>query len=175
MVSRRKALSIINGSLGCLVGASVVVPVGGALLDPIIRKDEKGTSIFVDVGALEDFPEGAVRAVVANEARKDSWVQYPPEPSAGLFVRRIKGEELQVFSRVCPHLGCSINKTKSGGFNCPCHGSAFDDSGARLDVGGKMNPSPRDMDALDVEVREGRVWVRIVHFRTGVAEKEAIS
>jgi len=175
MVSRREALSIINGTLGCLVGAAVAVPVGGALLDPILRKDEKGTSVFVDIGALEEFPEGSVRAVVANEAKRDSWVQYPAEPSAGLFVRRGQGDDIQVFTRVCPHLGCSINHSDEGGFNCPCHGSSFDENGARLESGGVTNPSPRDMDTLEYEVREGRLLVRVAHFRTGTSEKEVIS
>jgi len=152
-----------------------MIPVGGALLDPILREDDEGTSVFVDIGALEDFPEGVVRAVVANKAKRDSWVHYPAEPSAGLFVRRGKGEEVQVFTRVCPHLGCSINATEAGGFNCPCHGSAFDGKGHRLDHDGSANPSPRDMDTLEYEVKDGRLLVQVVHYRTGTAEKEAIS
>ncbi|MGA8089332.1 MAG: Rieske (2Fe-2S) protein [Terracidiphilus sp.] len=32
---------------------------------------------------------------------------------------------IAVFSSLCPHLGCRINKIEGAEFVCPCHGSRF--------------------------------------------------
>ena len=35
----------------------------------------------------------------------------------------------------CSHMGCSLahNGTRAGGWDCPCHGSRFDEAGEVLD------------------------------------------
>ena len=176
MVTRRKALVMINGALGCALGAAVTVPVAGVVLDPVLRKGRQGSLDLVDIGALEDFPVGQTSPAVASQEKRDAWVRYPAEPTMGLFVIRSEDGSLEVFSRVCPHLGCSINEhTKNDGFYCPCHGSAFGVDGTRLELDGAPNPSPRDMDRMEHEIKDGRVMVRVVHYRTGTSEQEAVS
>ena len=66
---------------------------------------------------------------------------------------------------------CKLNDDESG-FACPCHRSSFDLDGA---VDDPSSPSPRDMDALDVEVRNGdEVWVRFQNFLPGREDKTAV-
>ena len=175
MVTRRKAIGIINGVLGCALGATVAVPVVGVVLDPVLRKRRTGAIGMVDIGALEDFPKGKTTSAEASQERWDGWVRYPEEPTMGLFVVRGEDGSVEVLSRVCPHLGCSINEGQQEGFYCPCHGSAFGEDGKRRELDGALNPSPRDMDRLEHEVRDGRVFVRVVHYRTGTVDQEVLS
>lgn len=61
----------------------------------------------------------------------------------------------KVFLARSPHLGCLIEwNQQEQRFDDPCHGSRFDRSG-RWEFG----PSPRDMDRLPAEVRDGFLWV----------------
>lgn len=53
--------------------------------------------------------------------------------------RVLKPEWLVVIG-ICTHLGCVPNKVKDGWF-CPCHGSAYDNSGRIL-----HGPAPRNLD-----------------------------
>jgi menaquinol-cytochrome c reductase iron-sulfur subunit len=75
---------------------------------------------------------------------------------------------------ICPHAGCSISFVPSpegGKFFCPCHIANFDRTGKRLDA---TSPSPRDMDALEVDIRnKNEVWVKFQTFGLGIANKVA--
>ena len=55
-----------------------------------------------------------------------------------LFVYR-DHEGIKAVSAVCTHLGCILEKS-SDGFECPCHGSCYNDQGQVL-----SGPAPRDL------------------------------
>jgi menaquinol-cytochrome c reductase iron-sulfur subunit len=62
---------------------------------------------------------------------------------------------------------------KTNGFYCPCHAAYFDIEGGRA-VGPTEQPcmSPRNLDTLDVEIRDGKdVWVKFEKFQTGTPDK----
>jgi menaquinol-cytochrome c reductase iron-sulfur subunit len=80
-----------------------------------------------------------------------------------------KGDQLVVFSSVCPHLGCTINEN-AGGFGCVCHNSAWNGEGEKL--GG---PAPRGMDTLEHKVESNVLKIRFQNFKQGVAEKQIAS
>jgi Rieske Fe-S protein len=84
-------------------------------------------------------------------------------------VRRREGG-VEVFSSICPHLGCSVDfRAAQRDFFCPCHTSTFDLQGRRLN-----RIPPRNMDALEVRVEQDRIWIRYQRFRGGIPEKVAI-
>jgi menaquinol-cytochrome c reductase iron-sulfur subunit len=103
----------------------------------------------------------------------DAWNRYPAEPVGAVFLRR-NGADVLAFQVICPHAGCSIGLEGSGSggkFFCPCHAASFDLSGKRMDA---TSPSPRDMDTLDVEIRnKNEVWVKFQTFGVGTAAKVA--
>jgi menaquinol-cytochrome c reductase iron-sulfur subunit len=78
---------------------------------------------------------------------------------------------LQVLSPICPHLGCSVawheNQNK---FVCPCHGGQFAPDGKRL-----SGPPPRGLDALDVQIKDGKLQVQFAYFRSNVPDRQLLS
>ena len=52
---------------------------------------------------------------------------YTYIPEYKLFIYR-DNAGVKVVSAICTHLGCVIEKTEEG-FQCPCHGSCFNESG----------------------------------------------
>jgi Rieske Fe-S protein len=56
-------------------------------------------------------------------------------------------------SLTCGHLGCRVQPSDDGGFDCPCHGSRFSRDGARL-----KGPTPSDLKGLALELdRDGNL------------------
>jgi cytochrome b6-f complex iron-sulfur subunit len=55
-----------------------------------------------------------------------------------LFVYR-DHEGIKAVSAICTHLGCILEKSIDG-FECPCHGSCYNDAGEVL-----SGPAPRDL------------------------------
>jgi Rieske Fe-S protein len=53
---------------------------------------------------------------------------------------------VRALDRRCPHLGCLVVPRPDGsGFECPCHGSAFDRTGRRL-----SGPAREGLRALEI-------------------------
>jgi menaquinol-cytochrome c reductase iron-sulfur subunit len=159
--------------LGALIGGVVTVPVVGFMVAPAFVKQHPKS---VDLGPLDDFPEG--QFVVATFIR---------DPSQGEVSRRTayvrnngitdRGPSFTIISNRCAHLGCPVqpngplfdNKKKvektakgeevtiiptipAGGFGCPCHGGQYDQEGNRT-----AGPPVRALDRYDFEIRNGRL------------------
>ncbi|MDA0837534.1 MAG: Rieske 2Fe-2S domain-containing protein [Planctomycetota bacterium] len=151
---------------------SLAAPLSGLFVffDPL-RKKKRKTEEFIRVASLDTLPVDSIPqrfSVVAD--RVDAWNKYPNVPIGAVFLRRTTETEVQAFNVVCPHLGCAIDQ-KGEHYFCPCHNSTFSLDGTVNDP----SPSPRGMDALQVEVRKGGVWVKFQNFRTGTEQPIPIS
>jgi cytochrome b6-f complex iron-sulfur subunit len=63
-------------------------------------------------------------------------------------------EGIKAVSAVCTHLGCILAKTTQG-FECPCHGSCFNEQGEVL-----SGPAPRDLAWYQVSgAPDGKITV----------------
>jgi menaquinol-cytochrome c reductase iron-sulfur subunit len=164
----KSAAALFIGSLA-LLGPVVAGMV--AFVSPLSKKKDSGAT-FRRVATLDAVPADgkAYRfAVVAD--RDDSWSHYPPESVGSIYlVRTAEASVPTAFNSICPHLGCNVDwKPATTSFLCPCHNAAFAVSGARTDA---ASPSPRDLDTLAVEIRNGNeVWVDYRVFKGGIAEK----
>ena len=102
--------------------------------------------------------------------RVDAWNRYPQQPVGSIWLRRAADGEILAFNSICPHLGCSVDfRSAQSDFFCPCHLSHFNLDGQR-----QNKIPPRDMDRLETEVRDGKIWVKYQNFRGGVTEKTVI-
>lgn len=145
----------------------------GMFLDPLRRKSRSAE--FIKVADLDEIPaDGIPRAFSLSADRSDAWNFYPNEPVGAVYLRRTEdSEKPEALSAICPHLGCFVDfRAPAGVFKCPCHESSFEPNGARVDP--EHCPSARDLDSLEVEVRNGtEVWVKYQKFKGGTAEKIA--
>jgi menaquinol-cytochrome c reductase iron-sulfur subunit len=164
-----KAAAVICGGIGLLIPAATGIV---AFLNPLRQKAQ--SSQFMQLAPLSALAEdGTPRKVAVVADRSDAWSTYSAESIGAVFLRRT-GETVQALQVICPHAGCSINFEGSGAngkFFCPCHSASFDLDGKRMDA---TSPSPRDMDTLEVEVRnKSEVWVKFQTFGVGTPAKVA--
>lgn len=167
--------NFLTGASALAVGAlATLAPVGAALaaiLDPLRRGT--GERDLVLVTRLSAVPEdGTPRKFTVTADRSDAWATYTDAPVGAVYLRRV-GDDVRALNVVCPHAGCFVGMAPDGSrFACPCHRSSFDLDGV---VNDPSSPSPRDMDALDVEIRnQDEVWVRFQNFLPGREDKTPV-
>ena len=90
-------------------------------------------------------------ATLPHRVRPRGRLEHAARGARGAVYLRRRGDSIAALNVVCPHAGCFVNVAADrSSFLCPCHKSSFDLDGA---VNDPASPSPRDMDALEVEVR----------------------
>jgi len=164
--------SFLASIAAVVVGAgAAVVPIAAAaaaLLDPLRRRG--GVSEMVLVTRISAIPtDGTPKKFTVAADRVDAWATHSNIPVGAVYLRRTSSG-VAALNAVCPHAGCFVgladNKSR---FGCPCHKSSFDLDGI---INDSSSPSPRDMDALDVEVRnEDEVWLHFRNFLPGRDDK----
>ncbi len=124
-VSRRSFLSAlsvaglgISGLAGLFANLRYLKPTVDYGMDKVFR-----------VGKVEDYKEGTHLAL---------------EKERVAIIHDKRG--FAAISLVCTHLGCTV-RASANGFECPCHGSSFDDKG--LNTGG---PAPRPLDWYQISL-----------------------
>ena len=167
--------NFLAGASALAVGAlATLAPIGVAIttiLDPLRRTSKSNGMVLVT--RLSAVPEdGSPRKFTVSADRTDAWATYADTPVGAVYLRRT-GDDVLALNVVCPHAGCFVGVADEGsGFACPCHRSSFDLDGV---VDDPASPSPRDMDELEVEVRNvDEVWVRFQNFLPGRDEKTAV-
>ena len=107
---------------------------------------------WVNLGSIEDFPPGSVTSFAGTPGF---------DGRDGFHIVRLDDGELLALLDRDPHLGCAVPYRpdfvwdgRPGWFRNPCHGETYDMAGRRV-----FGPSPRDLDRLAVEVRNGAVYV----------------
>jgi Rieske Fe-S protein len=159
----RRTVSLGVVAAGCALAAGVGLPAVATVAAPL--GVERGGGLWVRTVGRDQLRDGEPTRVAVVADRRDAWtLEKGVELGSVWLVRR--GERVDAFSAVCPHLGCSVNALPDGSFACPCHTSAFDPSGKR-----RSGPAPRDLDSLATRIEDGVVAVDFRRFRIGVAEK----
>jgi Rieske Fe-S protein len=167
---RSTFLSAATLGLGGVIGGIITVPVLGFAVLPAFTNQHEPD---VDVGPIENFPEGEF--VIAT---------FLENPEIGevsrrtMFIRNNGALEGQpsftiIYSR-CAHLGCPVQpngpvfddrKQKVGdfvelipaqpvGFGCPCHGGQYDIEGNRV-----AGPPVRALDRAEFAIRNGKLHI----------------
>jgi Rieske Fe-S protein len=178
--NRRSLLKWCIHGLSALFAAILGIPAVAFLIDGRNRAVAQGdlrTVAGVRRGDLvKNVPvQGVIRAV-----RRDAWTLHPNDVIGRVWVVKLGDgaglADYQIFTTVCPHLGCSINSNPdpSTGFTCPCHDGQFHCNGTKVAKAGYENPAPRGMDSLAFEFdsRDPDVFlVRYQNFYQARADK----
>lgn len=160
----------LAAAIGGLVGA---VPVFSGLLfflDPLMRKKKGGggdgfLKMPVTLDALEVNGEPQLVKVIMDKI--DAWNTYLNQPVGAVYLRRTDKDKVVAFNSRCPHLGCAVDyKPADKVYFCPCHTSTFGVDGQK-----QNEIPPRDLDTLDVEIRNGEVWIKFQNFRATTPDK----
>lgn len=78
--------------------------------------------------------------------------EYNDQPATLL---RLTERDFVALSRVCTHLGCTVNwDPNRQQFNCPCHGSLFDRTGKVT-----RPPAPTALARFNTSVENGQIFV----------------
>jgi Rieske Fe-S protein len=171
-MERRSFLKWVTHGLGVLFAVLLGIPAMAYLIDARNRPARKGD--FKPVGRLEDLVIGVPTQVVIRDIRSDAWTLHPSDVLGRVWLIRRDDKNVEAFTTICPHLGCSINyEDKAKLFICPCHNGTFDLAGSRVERPGLTNPAPRGMDQLEVRVLadSGIVEVYYQNFIQGRHEK----
>ena len=158
-------------------GLTVLFPVAAGLAvftDPLRRRQSR-PSDAIQVTSLHALPEdGVPRKFPVITSHTDAWNKHPVVPVGAVYLRRTGEKRVQAFNVVCPHAGCFVDyKPAKKGYLCPCHNSTFALDGRISDP---KSPSPRGLDELEVEIRNGtEIWVNFQNFRAGGAKKIPLS
>jgi nitrite reductase/ring-hydroxylating ferredoxin subunit len=166
-----------------LGATAYVVPAGAgvvAALNPLRLKGAGGD--FLRLAALDTLPsDGTPRKFPVVAQRVDAWTKSV-EPIGAVLLRRTADNQVEALQVECPHAGCTIEVkevadeqtgVKGPKLVCPCHKALFDLAGKRQQA---TSPSPRDLDPLAVEIRNGNeVWVQFQNFKLGTPDRVAVT
>ena len=130
ILSRRRLFAMLGILFDALVGLALAVPIVRFLLSSIMRSSTNAYAAWVPLGPASDFPEGETR--LATFRNPYVTPTDGKTADAACWVRRVAGDQFQVFAVNCMHLGCPVRWfPQSGLFMCPCHGGVYYRDGSR--------------------------------------------
>jgi nitrite reductase/ring-hydroxylating ferredoxin subunit len=153
-ISRRGFLMRLGILFNALAATILAVPIMGFLFSAITRGRANGYLSWVPLGKVSEFPEG--------ETRLATFQNPYAMPTDGMtvgtacWVRRVAGEQFQVFAINCAHLGCPVRWfPQSGLFMCPCHGGAYYRDGSRA-----SGPPERGLFEYPYKIERGLITIQ---------------
>jgi len=153
-ISRRGFFTKLGILFNGLAAAVLAVPVVGFLASSITRGRGNGYLSWVPLGPVSNFPEGETRLATF----RNPYVMPTDGKTVdtACWVRRIAGDQFQVFAINCAHLGCPVRWfQQSGLFMCPCHGGAYYRDGSRA-----SGPPERGLFEYPNKVENGVVIIQ---------------
>ena len=153
LLTRRGLFTKLGILFDGVVAAALAVPTVRFLLSSVTRAGENVYRAWVPLGHISEFPEGETR--LATFRNPYVTPTDGKTADAACWVRRIEGEQFQVFAVNCAHLGCPVRWfPQSGLFMCPCHGGAYYRDGSRA-----SGPPERGLFEYPIKVADGMLTI----------------
>lgn len=164
---RRKVLAGVATALGLGAVGAVTVPAVVAVNAPLTIETVRSSGDFALVGKISEFQPNVPRAVEIKASKQDAWSNLGEVTVGKAWVIKRESGDFQVFSAVCPHLGCGVDwKAADKRFSCPCHVSYFS-----LDGDIQEGPSKRGLDPLEFKIEDDELLVRFQRFELNTEER----
>ena len=142
--ARRRFLSGTITAIQGAIGATLAFLLGGAAVSPAFGRRQ---THWWPAAAADDLPDNEPMPVTIRVTREDGYSQVVDRQVVFLVKN---GAEIAALSSTCTHLGCRVSwDADSQTLKCPCHGGAFDRTGAV-----KAGPPPAPLEKLPIR-REG--------------------
>jgi menaquinol-cytochrome c reductase iron-sulfur subunit len=168
-ISRRGFFTKLGILFNGLAATVLAVPIVGFLASSITRGRASGYLSWVPLGSVNDFPEGETR--LATFQNPYVMPTDGKTVDTACWVRRIAGDQFQVFAVNCAHLGCPVRWfPQSGLFMCPCHGGAYYRDGSRA-----SGPPERGLFEYPNKVENGLVTIQAGELPTPGAALAALT
>jgi menaquinol-cytochrome c reductase iron-sulfur subunit len=153
LLTRRGVFMKLGMLLNGAVATALAVPLVRFLLSSVTLGRQNAYIAWVPLGRVSEFPEGETR--LATFRNPFVTPTDGKTADAACWVRRIEGEQFQVFAVNCAHLGCPVRWfPQSGLFMCPCHGGAYYRDGSRA-----SGPPERGLFEYPIRVQDGIVTI----------------
>ncbi len=163
---RRGFVKWFGGMVAACAASVIAIPGVAYLFDPLLRR-KRQTSAWYPVADAASITSETPTAVAVLGEQVDAWTRSPKQRLGTVWLSKRRDGRFFALSAECPHLGCQIQyQANYKQFACPCHESAFRKDGVAL-----SGPSPRALDELETQVRNGKIEVRFTRFRLQVPEK----
>jgi menaquinol-cytochrome c reductase iron-sulfur subunit len=154
VLSRRGLFMKLGMLFNGVVATALAAPMVGFFLSSVARGRANGYLSWVPLGRVNDFPEGETR--LATFRNPNVMPTDGKTVDTACWVRRVQGDEFQVFAVNCAHLGCPVRWfPQSGLFMCPCHGGAYYRDGSRA-----SGPPERGLFEYPYKVQDGLVTIQ---------------
>jgi len=132
----------------------VAVPVVRFLLSSVTGGRANAYLSWVPLGRIDQFPQGETR--LATFRNPNVMPTDGKTVDTACWVRRVAGDQFQVFAINCAHLGCPVRWfPQSGLFMCPCHGGAYYRDGSRA-----SGPPERGLFEYPYKVENGLITIQ---------------
>jgi len=151
--SRRGLLTTVGMLFNGVVATAMAVPITRFLFSSVTRGGGNAYLSWVPLGSVSEFPEGETRLATF----RNPYVMPGDGQTVdtACWVRRVGGDEFQVFAVNCAHLGCPVRWfPQSGLFLCPCHGGAYYRDGSRA-----SGPPERGLFEYPYKVENGQLTI----------------
>jgi len=153
-LSRRGLFMKMGMLFNGLVATALAVPIVRFVLSSVTRCRGNAYLSWVPLGQVNEFPEGETRLATF----RNPYVMPTDGKTVdtACWVRRVAGDQFQVFAVNCAHLGCPVRWfPQSGLFMCPCHGGAYYRDGARA-----SGPPERGLFEYPSKVTDGVLTIQ---------------
>lgn len=150
--TRRDWLFVAGATVNVFAGLLLLTPLVGYVFSSFSEK--KDPRAWISLGSLDDYPEKTTRLATYRNPFTRPW--DGATANIPCWVRRLTGNQFQVFAINCAHLGCPVRWFQpSGLFLCPCHGGAYYEDGSVA-----AGPPPRGLFQYDYKVENSQLWVK---------------
>lgn len=150
--SRRDWMFKFGTGLNVLAGVLLAVPLIGFVFSSLGKKQSPLS--WIPLGKVDAYPEKQTRMTTYRNPFTRPWDGQTADIPC--WVRRLEGNQFQVFAVNCTHLGCPVRWfQESGLFMCPCHGGVYYEDGSRA-----AGPPPRGLFQYEYKVDKGQLYVR---------------
>ena len=156
-VTRRRFLMRLGLAVNGLAAALAALPIVGYIFSPVRTRAARA---WILLGPVSEFPVGETRLATYRNPFRQAW--DGETANIACYVRRLTGDQFQVFAVNCAHLGCPVRWfPQSQLFMCPCHGGVYYADGSRA-----SGPPPRGLFEHEHRIESGRLWIRTGHLPT---------
>jgi Rieske Fe-S protein len=149
---RRRFFSGIIAAIQAVIGGSLGVILGGAIISPGLGGRQEN---WLPAASLSDLPQNEPTPVTLRVTREDGYSQTVDRRT--VFLVRTSDTQVTALDSTCTHLGCRVSwDAQAQVLKCPCHGGQYDRTGHVI-----AGPPPAPLARMSTRVDGGQVLVQI--------------